>query len=205
MAASQLPASHAPIASAPPPPLARPRVIVVGTAFAAAGVLLFFATALGIYARLRALTVANNTAWLPEDSVFPLQQPNVIFLALLMGSVTVQWAVDAIKRNDRAQAYLALGLTGLLGFAVLNMVAYLYSVMKLDAATGVMAILTYTITGAHVVVLVAALIFLALMAFRALGGQFTSRQHDGMSAAALFWHAQVVVFAFIWYAIYITK
>ena len=32
-----------------------------------------------------------------------------------------------------------------------------------------------------------------------------SETFSGMSAAALFWHAQVVVFAFIWYAIYITK
>jgi cytochrome c oxidase subunit 3 len=68
-----------------------------------------------------------------------------------------------------------------------------------------MAVMTYTITGAHLAMLVAAMIFVALMAFRALGGQFTGRQHDGMSAAALFWHAQVVAFAFIWYAIYITK
>jgi len=44
-----------------------------------------------------------------------------------------------------------------------------------------------------------------LRAFRALGGQFTGRQHDGMSAAAMFWHVQVVAFAFIWYTIYITK
>jgi cytochrome c oxidase subunit 3 len=53
--------------------------------------------------------------------------------------------------------------------------------------------------------LVGAMVFTGLMAFRALGGQYTSRQHDGVSAAALFWHVQTVVFLFIWYAIYITK
>jgi heme/copper-type cytochrome/quinol oxidase subunit 3 len=49
------------------------------------------------------------------------------------------------------------------------------------------------------------MIFVGLMAFRALGGQQTSRQHDGISAAALFWHAMVVVYAIIWYAIFVTK
>jgi heme/copper-type cytochrome/quinol oxidase subunit 3 len=199
------PASHAPLAAAPPAPPARPRVVVVGTALAAAGVLVFFAGALAVYAQLRSRTLATEGSWLPEDSVFPLQQPNVMLLALLMGSITIQWAVDAIKRDDRPQAYLALGLTEVFGFAVLNMAAYLYSIMTLDAASGVMAVMTYTITGAHLAVLVVAMVFVALMAFRALGGQYTSRQHDGMSAAALFWHAQVVVFAFIWFAIYITK
>ena len=49
------------------------------------------------------------------------------------------------------------------------------------------------------------MIFTSLMAFRALGGQFSSRQSDGLSAAALFWHAQVLVFALIWITIYVTK
>jgi cytochrome c oxidase subunit 3 len=205
MATPQLPASHSPIASAPPAPPARPRVVAVGTAFAAAGMLVFFAGTLAVYAQVRSRTLAESGSWLPEGSLFPLQQPNVMILALLMSSITVQWAVDAIKRNDRPQAYLALGLTELFGLATINMAAYLYGILKLDAASGAMAVLTYTITGAHLVVLVIAMLFVGLMAFRAFGGQLTGRQHDGMSAAALFWHAQVVAFAFIWYAIYITK
>jgi heme/copper-type cytochrome/quinol oxidase subunit 3 len=205
MAAPQLPASHRPIGDAPPAPAPRPRVVAVGTALASAAVLLFFAGALGVYIQVRAKTLGQGGLWLPEDSVVPLQQPNVIFLALLMGSVTVQWAVDAIKREDRPQAFLALGLTEVFGIATINMAAYLFSVMRLDAASGAMAVMTYSITGAYVAVLVVAMIFVALMAFRALGGQYAGRQSDGISAAALFWHAQVVAFAFIWYAIYITK
>ena len=53
--------------------------------------------------------------------------------------------------------------------------------------------------------MIVAMIFVALMGFRALVGQFTSRQHDGITAAAMFWHASVVVYLFIWYAIYVTK
>jgi heme/copper-type cytochrome/quinol oxidase subunit 3 len=205
MAVPQLPASHLPVESAPPAPPARPRVVVVGTALVSAAMLMFFAAAIGIYLTLRARSLESSGTWLPEGAVFPLQQPNVMILALVMSSFTIQWAVDAIKRDDRPQAYLALGLTEVFGFAVLNMAAYLYSVMKLDAASGVMAVATYTISVAHLVALVAAMVYAGLMAFRALGGQFTSRQHDGMSAAALFWHAQVVAFGFLWYAIYITK
>jgi heme/copper-type cytochrome/quinol oxidase subunit 3 len=203
MALAEIPASHAPVSGAPPAPLARPRVVVVGTALVSAGVLALFAGMVGVYLHLRA--EAGRGTWIPEDAFFPLQQPNVMLLALLMSSVTMQWAVYAIKKDDRPQAYLALGITELFGFAVLNMAAYLYSIMNLDIETGSMAVMTYTITGAHLVALIAAMVFTALMAFRALGGQFTSRQHDGVSAAALFWHVQVVVFAVIWLAIYITK
>ena len=53
--------------------------------------------------------------------------------------------------------------------------------------------------------IVVGLILIGLMAFRALGGQFSSRQYDGVASAAMFWHVAVVLFAVIWYAIYITK
>ena len=205
MALPQLPASHAPLADVPPAPPARPRVVAVGTAFASVGVLVFFAGALAVYAHVRSVSIEQGGTWIPEGAVMPLQQPNVMILALLMGSVTVQWAVEALKRDDRPQAYLALGLTEVFGFATVNMAAYLYSVMQLDASNGPMPVMTYAITGAHLATLVAAMLFVALMAFRALGGQLTRRQHDGMSAAAMFWHVQVVAFAFIWYTIYITK
>jgi cytochrome c oxidase subunit 3 len=206
MATAQVPASYAPIEGAPPAPPARPRVVVVATAFAAAACLAFFVAAIGLYLTLRMTSLANGQAWIPEGAVIPMPQPNVILFALMMSSVTMHWAVWAIKRDDRPHAYLALGITGLFGFAVLNMAAYLYSLMHLDASAATpMPLMTYLITGAHLLMLVAALVFVALMAFRALGGQFNTRQHDGIAAAEFFWHAQVVVFMVIWYAIYITK
>ena len=179
---------------------------MVGAAFAAAGCFMLIAGLLGIYLTLRAGVVADKGTWIPAKSIIPLHQPNVIAMALLMSSVTIQWAVYAIKRNDRQQAYLAFGVTLVFGIAVLNMAAYLYSVMHLDLGIASPApALIYTITAAHLLMLVGAMVFTALMAFRALGGEFTSRQQDGASAAALFWHVQVVVFLFLWYAIYITK
>jgi cytochrome c oxidase subunit 3 len=206
MAATHVPASHAPISAAPEAPIPRPRVVMVGTAFAIAGSLIFFAGLLGVYLNERAALIATGGTWIPEKAVLPLQQPNVMLFALIASAVTMQWAVDAIRRDDRPQAYLALGVSSLFGFAVLNMAAYLYSIMNLDISIQSPApVLIYVITGAHLLMLVIAMVFTALMSFRALGGQFTGRQHDGVSAAAMFWHAQVIVFAFIWYAIYVVK
>ncbi len=205
-AATKVPASYSPVEDAPPPPIARPRVVMVATAFASVGCIMFFAGLIGIYLTERATVLGDSGTWLPDKSVFPLTQPNVMLLALLCSSVMIQWAVDAIRRDDRPQAFMALGLTLVFGVAVVNMAAYLYAVLNVDIATkSVVPVLVYTITGAHILMLVGAMIFTGLMAFRALGGQFTSRQHDGVSAAAMFWHAQVAVFVFIWYAIYITK
>ena len=205
MAASIVP-SEVTINDAPEAPIARPRVLMVGTAFAVAAIVMAFAGLIGIYLTERAATIASGNAWIPDGVVIPLNQPNVMLFALLSSSITIQWAVDAARRDDRQQAYLALGLTVVLGFAVINMAAYLYSVMGLDMAVASLTpVLIYTISGLHLVVLAGAIVFTGLMAFRALGGQYTSRQYDGLSAAALFWHAQVIVYVAIWYAIYIIK
>jgi cytochrome c oxidase subunit 3 len=160
---------------------------------------------LGIYLTARSDVISSGSVWLPEGSIIPLQQPNTIFMTLLMSVITMQWAVSAIAKNDRVNAYLALGLTLMLGIAAIVMTTYLWTLMKLDVASGLQGVLIYTITGAHIVMLVLAMLFVALMALRALGGQFTARQHDGITAAAVYWHAMVAVFALIWISIYVTK
>jgi heme/copper-type cytochrome/quinol oxidase subunit 3 len=61
------------------------------------------------------------------------------------------------------------------------------------------------ISGAQVAMLIGALIFVALAAFRALAGQYSSRQSDGIQAASYFWYATMVMYAFVYYGIYVTK
>ena len=67
------------------------------------------------------------------------------------------------------------------------------------------AALLYIVTGAHLVMVVVGLVFVAVMGFQALGGQLTGRDAEGMTAAALYWYVTVAVYAAIWYGIYITK
>jgi cytochrome c oxidase subunit 3 len=193
------------VTAAPPAPVPRPRVVVVATAFATVATLVYFAGLIGIYLQRRSTTLAANLPWLPEGVTVPLTQPNIMVLTLILSSVTVQWACRAVRNDDRQHSYLALGITLLFGFAYINMAAYLYSIMGYKIEAGPQSVLLYAVTGSHVVMVVAAMSFVVLMAFRALGGQFTSRQHDGLSAAALFWHANVLVFFIIWLAVYVTK
>jgi heme/copper-type cytochrome/quinol oxidase subunit 3 len=61
------------------------------------------------------------------------------------------------------------------------------------------------VTAGHLAMVVAGMIFMALMGFRTLGGQFSSRMPDGISAAAIFWYATVALYAVIWFAVYVQK
>lgn len=192
------------VQAAPPRPLEHPRVVAVGTAFASVAVAMFFAGLLGTYLIMRAQTLSLAEAWL-QDVVIPLQPPNMMMVTLLLSCVSMQWAFWAVARNDRVNAYVALGLTLLLGAAVLNAQYWMYRQMSLGIGDSIQAVLIYAITASFLALLVSAMVYLTAITFRTLGGQYGPHQHGGVAGAAMFWYVTVAVFAVIWYAVYITK
>ena len=186
---------HAAVAPTPalPPTMPRRRELIFGTVFVAAGVAMALLTLIGSYLATRD---AAGAAWL-ADNQLALTQPNMQMLTLGMSVVTMQWAVWSICRDDRYHTYLAIGVTMLLGIAFVNEAGI--------AITQPEGPLFYAVTLGHLARVIAGLVFLLLMAFRTLGGQYSSRQPDGIGAAAVFWYAGVALYAVIWFAVYIQK
>lgn len=183
----------------PAPPQGRRRELLFGTAFATSGVVMLMLTLVGAY------LAARNASpdWLSAN-VIPLTQPNMQMFGLALSVVTIQWAVYAINNDDRTNTYVALGATLLLGAAFVNQSFFLF---KLAAVTADQpeGTLFYAVTGGHVAMAVAAMVFVVFVGFRALGGQYSSRNADGIAAAAVFWDAMVAVYAVVWIAVYIMK
>ncbi|MEZ5137429.1 MAG: hypothetical protein R2702_05435 [Acidimicrobiales bacterium] len=192
------------LALPPAAPPARPRVLLVGTALAAVATLMAFAGVIGLYLAERASVLSQGGTWLPEGTSIPLTPGGIAMATMLLSAVTMWWAVDAVGRNDRPAAYLALALTMMFGLAVINAISFLYTQMELPVAS-VPGVFIYTITGGFIATLVAAMAYAAVMTFRTLGGEYHGRDREGLVAAALFWYANIAVFAVIWYAIFVTK
>jgi heme/copper-type cytochrome/quinol oxidase subunit 3 len=180
-------------------------MLVVGTAFASAAAAMVVVGMVGVYLVERSAVVSAGGTWLPDNVVISLTQPNVMLFGLIMSSVVMQWAVSAVRNDDRVNSYLALGLTLLFGLGFVNMTAYLWTQADLVVADNLQSTLIYSITGTHVVMAMVAMAFVALMGFRALAGGYDSRQYDGIAAAAVFWHVMVAMYMLIWLAIYVTK
>lgn len=194
-----------PLALAPAPEPRRPRVLLVGTAFGAVASGLVVLSMLAVYLQLRADRLANGVTALPEGVVLSLVPGNMGMTTLLMSGVTMAWLVDALRKADRTHAYLALGVTLLLGAAFINSTVYLYQQLAMPFTVTGTAGLLYATTGAHLVMVFVGLVYLAVMGFQALGGQLTGRDAEGMSAAALYWYVTIAVYSAVWYGIYITK
>lgn len=184
----------------PPPVLPRRRELLFGTAFATAGVVMAMATLIGVYLSARD---ATGDVWLSVNTI-PLTQPNMQLVTIGASVVTMQWAVWSINRDDRYHTYMALGVTILLGAAFVNQTTFLFNQAGITIVQAEGPIF-YAVTAGHLAMVVAGLIFMALMGFRTLGGQFSSRQPDGIGAAAIFWYAAVALYAVIWFAVYVQK
>src|SRR4051794_17224778 len=179
------------LAQAPVAPPARPRVVIVGTAFASVAAAMVVLSLIGIYLARRADVINGGGRWIPQGSNIQVAQPTMIAFTLVLSIFTILWAAHALRIEDRSNAYVALGVTLLLGFAAFNEATYTLSRLNMSVGTEA-GLLVLTITGFWLVWLVSAIVFLALMAFRALGGQYR-RIPDGVEAAALFWIANAAV------------
>ncbi|HEY1117904.1 MAG TPA: cytochrome c oxidase subunit 3 [Acidimicrobiales bacterium] len=192
----------------PPAPPRRPRVLLVGTTLAAAASIALFGGLLAAYFAVRADFLASGQEqWLPDGATIPLSPGNMTMVTLVMSLVTVQWAVHAGKRSDRGHAYFAIALTVLLGVAHVVQIGYLWTQwgLPLNGEPTLQAVLLFTILGLHIAMVAVAMVFLTLMFLRSLGGQFTGRDVEGLSAAALYWYVTVAIFTVIWYGILIVK
>jgi heme/copper-type cytochrome/quinol oxidase subunit 3 len=194
-----------PLVAAPPATPRRPRVLLVASAFGAVASSMLVLAALAAYLQVRADRIASGATALPEGVVLPLTPGTMGLVTLAMSAVTMAWIVYSLRTDDRVHAYLALGVTLVLGVAFINSTAYLYQQLAMPFTASGLAGLLYIVTGLHLVMVAVGLLFTVVMGFQALGGQLTGRDAEGMSAAALYWYVTIAVYVVLWYGIYITK
>jgi heme/copper-type cytochrome/quinol oxidase subunit 3 len=194
----------------PAPELSRNSTLIVGTAFAAVASIMVFVGLFAVYIAVRQnneFLVENGlggTLWFPEGAVQIAPGTMMVFTTWI-SAFSISWAVQAIRNDDRRNAYVALGLTILMGAAIINQMAFAISDFALPIDRSTPALMLYVIYGSYIVFVAIAIVFVALMAIRAIAGQFNSRNADGVQAAAIFWYATVIVYMPIWYLITITK
>lgn len=153
------------------PAIRRPRTVLVGTMFASGAALMTYFGVLAVYVSERADARDAGEEWFPEG-VIELGPSGWIFWTLVLAAFTVQWAVQAIRNDDRPNAYIALALTGMFGAAVFNQLWFIINDTGFALAGTQGQFLFFVMTGTYIVFLIGAVVFLALTTMRALFGQF---------------------------------
>jgi cytochrome c oxidase subunit 3 len=138
-------------------------------------------------------------------------------LLIIISSVTMQWAVNSVKRNDVKNLKIAVGLTAILGIGFVTFQylawsqlvsqgiyfvgqikdikgAYEYipvgkeSAAEIGNTSNVAGSFLYVITGLHIAHLLGGMIALFVVFSRALMGKYSATNYNGVSICAIYWH-----------------
>jgi len=137
------------------------------------------------------------------DPVFGIGLPTINTIELLVSSVTMQLAVNAIKRGDRKGLRTWLIPTLILGVLFLVGQGYEYTKLGFLPRDGIFAGVFFTLTGFHGAHVTGGVIFNSIVFFRTLKGHFSAQRHLAVEAASIYWHFVDVVWIGLFITIYI--
>ena len=170
---------------------------------------MFFAGLFAAYFSIR----ANTVPWPPinpangepfELHILPIVLPATIIL--VASSFTCQFAVWAIKKDNRTSFLRNMAVTVVLGIIFLLLQMYDYLVLAEEGITlnsGTFGTTFYTLTGFHGAHVFGGVLMLAVVLYRGMAGQFSARHHDMVEATSLYWHFVDVVWILLFSILYL--
>ncbi len=203
---AMLPIEHNPLASMPHDTHGGISNPVLGMLLFITSEVMFFGGLFAAYFNIR----ANAQQWPPEQfqstlNPLPLVLPATILL--ILSSVSCQYAVWAIRRDDRTVFLRAMAVTVILGISFLLMQAtdyvHLGSVDGLTLASGTFGTTYYTLTGFHGAHVFGGVIMLSVILYRGMAGQFSAKHYDAVEGASIYWHFVDVVWILLFSLLYL--
>jgi cytochrome c oxidase subunit 3 len=174
------------------------------------GMLLFLSSEVmffgGLFATYFSARASFADAWGPPAGAEPLEILPIalpITLILLSSSLTMHWAVRAIRRGDSGSLRLWLVVTLGLGILFLSGQAYDYTVLGFGISDGVYGTVFYTLTGFHGAHVFGGVVGLSILTARAGQGQFSARNHVAVEAVSYYWHFVDVVWVALFTTLYL--
>jgi cytochrome c oxidase subunit III len=147
--------------------------------------------------------VVNGYPWPPPGEHIPVYVAGINTIILVTSSFTVHWALQSIKRGNRAGLKAGLVLTMLMGLTFLLTQLAEYSRLGFSPNTNAFGTIFYCLTGlhgAHVFVGLSILFFTALRAFR---GHYSPEHHHGVELAGIYWHFVDVMWIVVYTTVYV--
>jgi cytochrome c oxidase subunit 3 len=137
------------------------------------------------------------------DPILGVGLPTINTIELVVSSVTMQLAVNAIKKGDRTALRNWLIPTLILGVAFLVGQGYEYTRLGFLPDNGIFAGVFFTLTGFHGAHVTGGVLMNTYVFFRTMKGQFTANRHVAVEAASIYWHFVDVVWIGLFTTIYI--
>jgi cytochrome c oxidase subunit III len=172
------------------------------------GMLLFIASEIMLFgsfftAYFFVRVVNNAPEWPPPPFELPVFVAGVNTVILLTSSFTMHWALQSIKRGNRAGLQAGLVLTLALGLTFLLTQIREYSRIGFAPQDGGFGSTFYGLTGLHGAHVFIGLTILTFATIRAFRGHFTAENHHGVEIPGIYWHFVDVMWIVVYTTVYI--
>lgn len=149
--------------------------------------------------------VVNPATWPPEPYEFPVAIAGVNTAILVSSSFTIHYALEAIRRGNRAGLKLGLVLTWLLGATFLFIQINEYVHIGFSARDLAFGSIFYCLTGLHGAHVFAGLMLLTFATIRAFRGHFGKDpdKHLGVEVPGIYWHFVDIMWIIVFVTVYI--
>jgi len=147
--------------------------------------------------------VAQPPQWPPEGFHVPVFVAGVNTAILLTSSFTMHWALQSIKRGNRAGLQAGLVLTFAMGLTFLITQMLEYSRIGFAPKDGAFASTFFGLTGLHGAHVAVGLTLLSVATVRAFRGHYTAEHHHGVEIPGIYWHFVDVMWIVVYTTVYL--
>jgi cytochrome c oxidase subunit 3 len=168
---------------------------------------ILFLASMAAYVIIRVQMQARLPQWPPPGMP---AIPNTLWLStlvILCTSVTIQMALNAIRRDDEKKLALHLRITFALGllFLIMQTINWLEFYFALNPQTNVSGPylgMFYILTGLHAAHVIGGLIPLAVVIHHAAHGKYSRNFYPGVRYSCIYWHFLDVIWVALFCTIY---
>ncbi|MGB2874529.1 MAG: cytochrome c oxidase subunit 3 [Gaiellaceae bacterium] len=147
--------------------------------------------------------VAKGTPWPTPPFHLPIFVAGVNTVILVTSSFTMHWALQSIKRGNRAGLQAGLTLTFLLGLTFLLTQIREYSRVGFAPYTNAFGTVFYCLTGLHGAHVFVGLTLLLAATVRSYRGHYSPESHLGVEIPGIYWHFVDVMWIVVYTTVYI--
>jgi cytochrome c oxidase subunit 3 len=192
-------ASHPPVAHQS----SRVDARLLGMFLFIASEIMLFGSFFTVYFFDRVVNPNAPSTWPPPPFHLPILVAGINTAILVTSSFTMHWALQSIKRGNRAGMQAGLVLTFLLGLTFLLTQIREYSRIGFAPRDGAFASTFFGLTGLHGAHVFVGLTILLFMTIRAFRGHFTPEDHHGVEIGGIYWHFVDVMWIVVYTTVYL--
>ena len=147
--------------------------------------------------------VVAGTPWPTPPYQLPVFIAGLNTIILVTSSFTMHWALQAIKRGNRAGLQAGLSLTFLLGLTFLLTQITEYARIGFAPYTDAFGTVFFCLTGLHGAHVFVGLTLLLAATIRSFRGHYSEDEHLGVEIPGIYWHFVDVMWIVVYTTVYI--